>query len=100
MKKYVVMAVLFALAIGFYAGCYYVEKYVDNRYYPNSGYILYADYDNDLLLIEDTSGMKWLYEGVEDWMDGDRCSMIMDNKGTENIKDDDIIKIRYEGWGE
>lgn len=100
MKKFIALIIILALAFGFCGGRFYENKRMEKYLYPNSGYIVYTDYENDLILIEDTSGMRWLYEGAEDWMEGDMCSLIMNNNGTENITDDEIVKIHYEGWGE
>lgn len=33
-----------------------------------------------------------------DWSQGDLASAIFDSKGTENVKDDEIISCRYSGY--
>lgn len=68
--------------------------------YPKSGTVIYVDKDGDVILIEDLAGHRWIYGGAEDWLEGDMVSMIMNSNGTEQIKDDEIIKIQYEGWRE
>lgn len=82
----------------FLAGGIYGKTQMTNNVYPKTGRVVYVDHDTDLVLIEDYIGMRWLYKGAEDWMAGDICSMIMDKNGTEEIKDDEIINIKYEGW--
>ena len=44
----------------------------------------------------DGNGSLWQYEGIEDFQEGDICSMIMDNKGTLEIKDDEIVQLKYD----
>ena len=33
-----------------------------------------------------------------DWIQGDLVAAIFDSKGTENVRDDEIISCRYSGW--
>ena len=84
------------LAIGFVGGRLYEQKQVESNLYPKTGHILYVDHKANLLLIEDPLGHHWLYEGTKDWVEGDLCSMIMNNNGTDGIKDDEIVMLCYE----
>lgn len=68
--------------------------------YPKSGTVIYVDKDGDVILIEDLAGHRWIYGGAEDWLEGDMVSMIMNSNGTEKIKDDEIVVVKYEGWRE
>ena len=45
----------------------------------------------------DNNGFVWQFYGVEDWEEGDICSVIMNHNGTETIFDDIIITTRYGG---
>lgn len=79
----------------------YESAYISKaNLYPKSGAVIYVDKAGDVILIEDLVGHRWIYGGAEDWLEGDMVSMIMDSRGTEQIKDDEIIKIQYEGWRE
>lgn len=55
---------------------------------------------NDTVTVKDFNGNYWQFKGVEDWDVGDICSCVMDNKGTEEITDDEIISTHYDGWME
>lgn len=66
--------------------------------YPRMGIVTVVDHDNDLITITDSVGFDWLWEGAEDWYEGDLASMIMDTNGTESITDDIIVDISYSGW--
>ena len=52
----------------------------------------------DVVYCVDFSGNEWSFTGIEDWMVGDFCSMVMDNMGTKCIYDDEIVSTRYTGW--
>lgn len=53
--------------------------------------------ETDTVICIDSNGNKWAFEGVEDWMIGDYCSMIMNDNSTEIIYDDIIVSTRYSG---
>ena len=48
----------------------------------------------------DFNGNIWVIVGdPEDWCEGDRIAVIMDNNGTtETIYDDIVVKTKYCGW--
>lgn len=48
--------------------------------------------------IEDFNGNLWQFKGIEDWTIDDIASCVMDNKGTIEIKDDEIISVHYSGY--
>ena len=45
----------------------------------------------DIVVLTDTEGNQWEFHGVENWIVGDNCTCLMNNKGTARIKDDAII---------
>ena len=57
-----------------------------------------VDEEEDVVYCVDFSGNEWSFTGIEDWMVGDFCSMVMDNMGTKCIYDDEIVSTRYTGW--
>lgn len=74
------------------------EEIIEN-YYPLSCYVDYIDYDNNIVTVVDFgTENEWEFEGVEDWMEGDICSMIMYDNGTQTIYDDEIVKVKYCGY--
>lgn len=54
----------------------------------------------DTVTVRDFNGNLWQFKGAEDWMVNDICSCVMDNKNTSQIKDDEIISVRYDGYFE
>lgn len=72
-------------------------KKIDNLY-PLCGIVTEVDYKKDYIVIEDFTGNLWVWEGAEDWGRKDIASMIMDDKGTDSITDDEIVKVYYSGW--
>ena len=65
--------------------------------YPSCGVVVEVNYADDYIVIEDFTGNCWEWSGVEDWDNGDIVSMIMDDNNTEQIFDDSILAIRYNG---
>lgn len=67
-------------------------------FYPKSGIVVEVNYEADVVTVEDTMGHYWTFEGTEDWLENDICSMIMCDAGTPmNIIDDIICGVTYEG---
>lgn len=64
--------------------------------------VIKIDRENDVVTCEDFNGYLWQFEGCEDWQEGDICSLLMNDKATEKVFDDEIISARYggtfEGW--
>lgn len=67
------------------------------HYYPLTTIVTTINEDYDTVSVEDSNGFIWQFSGVEDWGEGDICSIIMDSKGTNTILDDEIVKTRYCG---
>lgn len=70
----------------------------EHKLYPMTAMVFELDEENDLVIIEDFNGNLWDFEGIEEWMIGNICSVIMDDIGTETIFDDEIVSVRYDGW--
>lgn len=67
-----------------------------SRLYPAVMVVEKIDEIKDTITFMDGNGSFWQYEGVEDFQEGDICSMIMDDKGTPEIKDDEIVQLKYD----
>lgn len=66
--------------------------------YPQTAIVVSANESQNLLTLMIATGYVFTYEiPIEDWLPGDICSLIMDSRGTEDIRDDEIRKIRYSG---
>ena len=57
------------------------------------------DEDADLFYAIDFSGYHGHeFDEVEDWMIGDLMALVMDDMGTEDVCDDEVISYQYSGW--
>lgn len=51
----------------------------------------------DVVECVDGAGNVWEFFGCEDWQEGDFAALLMNDKGTPSIYDDEIITARYAG---
>ena len=66
--------------------------------YPETARIVEIDRDADTVTVETFTGFLFVFEGCEDYAEGDGVSLIMDTCGTEKIYDDKIVMAQYCGW--
>ena len=71
------------------------QKKTEN--YPLTTIVTEINPEIDVVSITDNNGFVWQFYGVEDWEEGDICSVIMSDNGTETIFDDIIVTTRYGG---
>lgn len=96
MKKIVLVSVIAVLTI---INFYKVNSIVkESNFYPMTAKIIEIDRMEDIVTVEDSTGNVWEFYGVEDFEKGDCVSMIMNNKDTESIFDDEIINVKYSAW--
>lgn len=60
--------------------------------------VVEVDNDNDVVTLVDANGNTWEWEGVDDWKIGDCASLLMDNNGTGQIADDEILSMTHNAW--
>lgn len=65
--------------------------------YPNAAEIVEIDRTSDLVTCSDGAGNLWAFWGSEDYETGDMVALIMDSRGTSDIRDDAIVAVRYAG---
>ena len=65
--------------------------------YPNCGQVMSVNADSDTVVFEDGSGNQWEFVGAEDWETGDIVAVIMNDNGTDEIKDDIVVQCKYCG---
>lgn len=70
---------------------------VQSSIYPLTTKIVMVNYPTDEVWCEDYNGNIWEFYGCEDWAIGDVASLLMNDNGTENIYDDEIMSTRYQG---
>lgn len=54
--------------------------------------------EDDAVILTDANGNNWSFEGIEDWHVGDVASVLMNNNGTVNIYDDEIVNVHCSGF--
>lgn len=100
MKKFITTALLIATAflIGKSTPTKANTEPEPFHYYAKTCMVTEINPETDIVTTEDCNGNTWEFYGTEDWLPGDICSMVMDDKGTENIYDDEIVNVRYSGY--
>ena len=68
-----------------------IARLINNNNYAREGVVIAIDTSNEEVIIVDTTGNEWCFYGVG-YEEGDTVTMTMDNKNTDNIINDDIIK--------
>ena len=63
--------------------------------YPDAMTI--TEISGDLVTIESSTGNRFQFYGAEDYEEGDLVAVLMYSKGTENVTDDIILRVRYAG---
>lgn len=66
--------------------------------YPTCGIVTECNIELDIVTFADFSGNLWSFNGVGDWIEGDRVAAIMNDNGTPVIYDDEIVSVKYCGW--
>lgn len=59
------------------------------------GTIVEIDKENDVVVVMDTIGMLWVFDGIEDYAINDTVALLMDKNNTETIFDDIIVRVFY-----
>lgn len=68
------------------------------EYYALTTCVVELDKKNDVVTVEDSTGNRWKFCGVEGWKVDDCASLLMWDNGTESIFDDEIRGVRYNAW--
>ena len=71
--------------------------HANRELYPRTMVVTEIDMAVDLVALRDCTGHEWTFHGIEDWMVGDICAVILDNMETAVIDDDKIVEKRYNG---
>ena len=66
--------------------------------YPATMKVIAISPTTDVVTMETATGHMYEMTGVEDYLVGDLVSLIMDDKETTEIADDEILDARYAGW--
>ena len=67
--------------------------------YPATAVVTYVDYTTDTVVVTNSTGFNYTFEGVEDLEVGDVMSLVMYANGTPwSIVDDQVVSARYAGF--
>lgn len=58
--------------------------------------IISIDYTGDIVYVINANGQVFSFTGAEDWLEGDYLTAIMQDNGTDTVKDDSIVSVKYE----
>ena len=112
MKNFIITIILLsAIFVVSLAGCLAstnvlrsteTETKVEETLYALTTKVVMIDRITDVVWCKDYNGNIWEFYGCEDWAIGDIASLLMNDKGTKKIADDEIKDTRYngafEGW--
>ena len=93
-KSYVLSVIVISLIIALF--CFAANHSAVNDLYAKSAVVTHLNNVTDIVTIQDSNGFCWEFEGCEDWQVGDHCACVMNDKGTQQIFDDEIISVKYE----
>lgn len=65
--------------------------------YAKSGVITLVDRTEDRVCFTDRMGEVWEFESADDWEIDDHVACVMSDNGTDEIYDDIVINVKYEG---
>lgn len=65
--------------------------------YALAGRVVGFDYASDEVFFVDGAGIIWSFFGIEDWAIGDIVACVVSDNNTEEIYDDIILSVRYNG---
>jgi len=68
--------------------------------HPKAMIIVAVDREADIVTLSTCSGLLYEFYGVQDYEEGDIVALIMDDNGTEDVRDDIILAHQYCGWPE
>lgn len=97
----VLSTILFAILLAFSSFSAIVEKSESVREIDPRNYYIQEttviEIDGNKVIFETENGNLFSIYGVEDWQIGDRAILLFDNNGTQELKDDIIVREFYRG---
>lgn len=98
MKRKVIAGILAAiggLTITANAG---TRPEVPQGIYATTTMVTNLDYDMDIVEVSTMTGIKYQFNDCDDWSIGDFCTVTMWDNGTPDIRDDEVLDVRYSGY--
>ena len=67
--------------------------------YPGTAVVIHLDHDENLVTVMTATEITYQFNGINDLMEGDLVSMIMDSNHTpDNVLDDIVIEASFSGY--
>ena len=63
--------------------------------YPTAGVVTDVNYVDDTVTVELQNGNLYAFYGTEDWEEGDIAALLMNSMNTDDVTDDEIVRVRY-----
>ncbi len=98
MKRAMLTALIAGTMAAAIAGCSNSQAMEKSREYPDCGVIIGTDEEKDLVTIQMQNGNMFDFYGIEDYFLGDLVAVIMNDNGTPEVYDDEIVSTKYVGW--
>lgn len=76
------------------------EPALPSGVYPLTAVVYDLDEETNTVLVCTSEGFLYGFHGIEDYFEGDFVSLIMWDKGTEFISDDEVLDACYAGFYE
>ena len=97
----VTLAVAFTIFLAFFIAKvrFTEENFKQNSaedYYARSGIVTIVDRETDTVVWIDSVGYVWSFRGCEDWEPGDLIACVMNDRGTAEVIDDEVVSARYQ----
>lgn len=67
------------------------------EHYAKTALVVEIDKKADCVVCVDYDGEEWVFDGAKGWHVNDIVSLLMDDKGTDSIYDDEIINAFFGG---
>ena len=98
MKKFLICCVICFSALGLLLLMIHFSQSSIHNHYARCMEITNLNYETDVVTCVDAVGFEWQFTECEDYCEGDIICAIMDTMGTDDIRDDVILKTSYSGY--
>ena len=95
MKKTAAILTFFVIISMLLAGWFFNRPSAE--LYAKSGVVTLVDRTENRVCFTDHQGEIWEFESEDDWEVDDLVACVMSDNGTDEIFDDEVISVRYEG---
>lgn len=89
MRKIIILTVVFILL---------TSTAIAENLYPLVTAVIEINKEDNTVISIDFNGNEWQFEGVQDWILGDIANFLMFDNYTDEIEDDKILCVYYDGY--